>query len=1352
MWQIPPMYRYVLFFLIWFVCPELAAQEYRAFARRYGLEEGLPHRQVNNVIQDRRGFIWAATNGGVTRFDGRHFKVFNQAGGLPGDFVEWVVEDADGYIWASRAGPNAWLSILEPLSGKVVPPEDYFRQWPPPEPVARWWQTPVAMADGSLLIGLQLPGGLLRFHPRSGWSRIPVPEGTGFRLQKIGAQQTIWGFWIPPDTSRTDLLKIDTQGRVLRRFQHRPGGWSFWDKKGTVDGSDHFFVTERKDYEKAVLWEINEAGEHRNPHVFADNVKINQFCRLDNSRIEVQFPYVLDSEGHILLDIRQQYPEIDPTQFRDYLQDRNGNLWFATTFGLIVVEIRKNHFRRLLYDEKAPGGRGYACRGLLEKNGQLLVNLETAEQGRYRVDPQSGFAERLPGKCAIGIAPAGDGNVWTECLFGDQAFQTLSLFKAGPDGQLIRQHLLQQKDFGFIFAILEESPQRVLLGHVNGLTIYNPLDGSAAPWRDARFPEFNKANISWLGKDRSGEVWVCSEQGLFKMQPGGGGVAARYWTGGTGEYHLPYDNIYHFYEDQAGVFWLGTGGGGLLRWDLKAPPGHQIQVIYRENGLLNGVVYAAYEDKHNHLWLPTDFGIAQLDKTSLQVRHTWLMADGLTHHEFNRTSHCRGADGTLYFGGLNGVTAFKPDDFYQDNSTDEHQRTLALSAGNILKAGSNRLENCTAEILHNNRITIHPGDRYVQLEFALLEYFSPEKVTYTWKLEGLAAGWESLTEPVLRLSGLPFGTHRLRIRAQAADGAMAGNELSIELRVLPPFYLRWWFLASAALVLIFSTLGTIRWRTQAHRQEQVRLEREVARQTATIQYQNEELKKLDAAKSRFFANISHELRTPLTLVLGPVERVLNDSGLSKNSRRLLQLAGNHGKQLFALIDDILYLTKLNAAQEAVQEQPTRLYDFLSETMEAFQLEAERRLIDFQFDYTTDSTATLWLDRSKALKIINNLLANALKFTPSGGAVRVQVGKQENDWTFTVSDTGPGIHPEDLPFIFDLYFQSKRLETKAEGGVGIGLALSRDLAQRLGGTLGVSSEVGAGALFRLRLPCREAREETPGPATGMPEQAAGKEPLLPLPLPAPHAHLASVLVVEDNLGLQDFLNSVLSDQYQLQIVPDGREALVFLEQCTRLPDLILSDIMMPGFDGFQLLETLRAQQQWQHIPVIFLTARANRDDRIRAFRIGVDDYLTKPFSVEELQVRIENALRNLEARREWADLNNDPEPSVPEATDLWLMELQQLVRQSMNDFKFNVDYLAQSMNMSRRVLYRQVRETTGMSANQFVQEIRLLEARTMLETRQVRTLRELANAVGFQSGDYLSRLYRERFGKSPADYF
>lgn len=1342
-----------MLFLLATVCLHAAAaQEYRAFTRRYGLEEGLPHRQVNKIIQDRRGFIWAATNGGLTRFDGRQFKVFNRTSGLPGDLVEWVAEDANGYIWASRAGVNGWLCILEPLSGSVVPLEDYFRQYPLPVPVSRWWKSPVKMADGSLLIGMHNPGALFRFHPRSGWTQIPIPECYGFIVHKEGAQQSIWGFWIPVDESRNVLTKVDMQGRVLRQINHRPG-WFFWDKKGGRDASDHFFVGEYKEGGESVLWEIDAGGQQQVSH-FAENAFVKQYSRLENNRIVVQFPMLQDHQGHILLDIRQQYPEIDPTQFRDYLLDHNGNIWFATTFGLIVVEIRKNYFRRLLYDEKAPGGRGFACRGLLEKNGHLLVNVETFGQGRFRVDPESGIAERLPGMCAIGIAPASDGNVWTECMTSGLSWRTLSLFKASPDGQLDRQHLLQQKDYGYIWSILEENPQRVLLGHGNGVTVYNPLDGTAVPWHDTQFPEFDKANISWIGKDRSGQVWACTEQGLFLIKSGG--VKARYWSGGVGEYYLPYDNIYFFYEDQEGVFWLGTSGGGLIRWDRKARAGENIQVIYRENGLLNGVVYAAYEDKKNHLWLPTDYGIVQLDKKSLQVRHTWLTADGLTHNEFNRTSHCQGADGTLYFGGLNGVTAFNPDSFYQNNGRGKNELPLVVSAFSVLNADSGRLENGIQDLLHSNRITIHPDDRYVQLEFALLEYFAPEKITYTWKLEGLVTDWETLKEPVLRLSGLPFGTHRLRIRAQAADGTMAANELDIQLRVLPPFYLRWWFFALVAALLFAGIRLWLHWRTREHRREQERLEQEVTRQTATIRRQTEELEQLDQVKSRFFANVSHELRTPLTLLLGPIEYALNDTGLGRQSRVLLQAAQRNSLHLQNLVNEILDLSKLRATGLDLKQEPTMLHDFLTETLANFQSLAEIRGIALQLDYGPESSWTLALDRKKLLKILGNLLSNALKYAPGGSAVILRVEKQADATVlFQVRDNGPGVHPDDQPYIFDLYYQSKRPESKAEGGTGIGLALARELALAMGGSLWVESVPGNGTVFSLSLPARELPRETAVPLAPENRQAGRWHLSEKMPAEPGMAdltpHIASLLVVEDNPDLQTFLRAILPPDFHLTLADNGQAALNYLSRAERMPDLILSDVMMPVMDGFQLLETLRSSDAWRTIPVILLTALAGTDDRLRAFRIGVDDYITKPFTAEELMVRIENALRNQAARREWTESGTEEVVEAGESAvdaDEWLRQLRETARQNLGNPQFNVDDLAGRMGISRKTLYRQVRTRTGLSANQLIRELRLLQARELIDSGQYRNLRQVAEAVGLRSADYLSRLYRERFGKSP----
>ncbi len=1334
--------------LIVFLAIRMNAQEYRAFARHFGFEQGLPHRQVNKIIQDRRGFIWAATNAGVARFDGRHFMVFNKTEhGLAGDLVEWVAEDANGYIWASRSGANGWLCILDPVSGTVIPAETYFKKHPLPAPVSRWWKAPVQAADGSLLVSLFDPGALWRYHPDRGWSAIDLPDCRGFQILKPTARQTIWGLLLRADTA-AQLLEINSQGTVLKQIMPKPGG-GFGPKKGGTANPDHFFLLEVAPGEKPVVWEFNGEGDRRPAACFQNNVYTPQHSRLENDRIEVQFPFILDSAGDLLLDISRQYPEIDPQQYCDYLEDHNGNVWFATTFGLIVVDIRKNYFRRLLYDENAPGGRGKACRGLLEKNDRLLVNLETFGQGRYRVNPQTGAAERLPGACAIGIAAGADGQVWTECHLEGNTWQTISFFKAGADGQLTGQRLLQKRDWGFVWTILEDNPRRILLGHMTGMTIYDPADGTAKPFADERFPAINRANVCWLGKDRAGRIWACTEQGLFQLQPGGG-VVARYWSGGAGAFQLPYDFIHHFYEDPDGIFWLGTAGGGLVRWDPGAVPGRHTRVIFRENGLLNGVVYAVYEDRNAHLWLPTDYGIVQLDKRSLQVRHTWLTADGLTHNEFNRISHCQGRDGTLYFGGLNGVTAFNPDAMYRQDGLNRNQPPLVVSAFSMLNSGSGQLENRMADLLKDKRITIHPNVRYVELEFALLEYFEPEKVTYTWKLEGVTKDWEPLKEPVLRLSGLPFGTHRLRIRAQAADGAVASNEVDIQLRVLPPVYLRWWFFLVCMLVLAAGIWIWLNWRTREHWLVQQRLEQEVNRQTATIRQQAEELTQLDALKSRFFANVSHELRTPLTLLLGPIEYALSDQGLSAKSKILLEAAQRNGTQLQRLVDEILDLSKLQATRLDLQEQATVLFDFLKETLSNFQPLAENRKINLQLDYRPDPSWTLALDRQKLLKIIRNLLSNALKYAPEGSAVELLAERTPGVVVLRVRDAGPGIHPDDLPHIFDLYYQSKRPEWKAEGGAGIGLALVRELAQTMSGRVQVESAPGKGAVFTVTLPAQERPRESAAPVVGIQRFAGENSASENLPEPAPADPLAHLLIVEDNPDLRDYLHAILSADYRLTLTDNGRAALDYLAAGAEpLPDLILSDVMMPELDGFQLLETLRQNEAWRPIPVILLTALAGTDERLHAFRIGVDDYITKPFSAEELRVRLENTLRNLAARREWAVMEPDTAHEPSDHAEAWLRELRETVLKNLGNPKFNIDDLAERMGISRKTLYRKIRAQAGISANQFIQEIRLHQARELIESGQYRTLRQVAQLVGLRSADYLSRLYRERFGKPPA---
>jgi signal transduction histidine kinase/DNA-binding response OmpR family regulator len=1375
--------------LLTFAFAEAKAQQYRAFARRYGIEEGLPHRQVNKIIQDRNGFIWAATNAGVARFDGRHFKVFNKTeNGLGSDLVEWVAEDADGYIWACRSGPNGWLCMLDPLSGNVIPADTFFQKRPLPVPTSNFWKAPVSMADGSLVQGLLNPGGLLWHHPKNGWTHIKLPKSNGFFPLKTGRQQSVWGLRVPADTSPVALVEIDLSGKILQQINPQPG-WTFSERRGDSGSPDHFFLMEHKPGEKPVLWKVDTAGNRTATTCPIENPFAYQYSQLENDQIEVQFPLVLERNGKVLLDISHQYPELDVLQFRDYLVGRNGNIWFATTFGLIVVDIHQTYFRRLLYDEQAPGGRGKACRGLLEQNGNLLVNLEAVGQGRYRVDPHTGQAERLQGDCAIGIAKSADGNVWTECITGPNSWQTLSLFKSAPDGQLIRQHLLQKKDFGYIWSIVEDNPQRVLLGHIHGATIYNPADGTAKPWKDEHFPEFDRANISWLGKDRSGQIWACTEQGLFNLKPGGG-VAGRYWSGGAGAHFLPYDFIYHFYEDQDGVFWLGTSGGGLIRWDRKAPAGRHTQVIFRKNGLLNGFVYAAYEDRHQHLWLPTDYGIVQLDKKSLQVRHTWLTADGLTHNEFNRTSHFMGADGTLYFGGLNGVTAFHPDDFYTKTTEGKSTTPLVVSAFSVLDAGTGQLENRLAEIVRQNHFTMYPDDRYIQLEFALLDYFAAEKVTYTWKLEGISADWESIREPELRLSSLPYGTHRLRIRAQASDGTWAANELNIELTVLPPVYLRGWFLLLVALSLAAGIRGWVYWRTREHRFEQERLEAEVDRQTATIRHQTEELKKLDQAKSRFFANVSHELRTPLTLMLGPLSSMLKGNRLESRDFTYAKTAHEHGKQLLQLVNEILDLSKLESGKMQLQETTVSLQPFLRRIVSAFESHAERLGILFVFEYQLSERLRVQVDEDKLQKVLNNLLSNALKFTPphSGGAVRVTVSDANGNIRIGVHDTGRGIHPDDLPYVFERFYQTSRPDTPIEGGTGIGLALCREFSELLKGRITAESTLGQGSSFYFEFPKKEVL-------------GVGNDELLMMnddrdttqdsSFIIHHSSLINhsslrktVLLVEDNDSLRDYVQSILSEKYHVVTAENGKVALDMLSltlqpsnekpsnsfqpdssfiihhSSLKLPHLIISDIMMPVMDGFQLLENLKADDRWRHIPVVMLTARADLRDKLRALRIGVDDYILKPFEEEELLARVENLLKNYDARSPTLQPETlQPETFQPETfqpatfslEDLaWLEAFEQVVEKRLGDSNLTAEMLADALAMSRASFFRQLKRLTGLTPAQYLDEARFQTARRLLESREVSSVKAAAYSVGFRQVKHFSQNYKKRFGKLPSE--
>ncbi len=585
----------------------------------------------------------------------------------------------------------------------------------------------------------------------------------------------------------------------------------------------------------------------------------------------------------------------------------------------------------------------------------------------------------------------------------------------------------------------------------------------------------------------------------------------------------------------------------------------------------------------------------------------------------------------------------------------------------------------------------------------------------------------------------------------------------------------------------------------------------LAEQNRIIEAQSQSLHQLDAAKTRFFANVSHELRTPLTLMLGPLSTALKMDKLDTKSGALISLAKQNTQQLLGLVNEILDLTKLESGKMTVHEEPTDAYNFLRRLVATFESYAAQKNIKLIFDFDPDAPRGLMLDKPKVERIVNNLLSNALKFTPKDGTISVKITHSPSTWQLSVADTGRGIHSDDLPHVFNRFYQTNQTDVPVEGGTGIGLALSKELAQVLGGNLTVESTLGNGATFTLDLPKREVLGfshetqlvENEEDTRVFEENKILYTPSVLSPKKGEKTEKATILIVEDNPSLRAYLTLILSDKYNVLAAENGQEALIqlgitnyelgkpmndqFLIPNSQflIPDLIISDIMMPVMDGFQLLERLKADEKHQSLPVIMLTARAEIQDRLKALRIGVDDYLTKPFEEEELFARVKNLLNNAKMRQQFKEealITNELQPisDMPNAlarneatqSDIedplsinaqkeqnslssdnlaWLADLEKTVLQNLSNSHLSVDFIADEMHISRAQFYRRLQLLTGLTPNQYLQEIRFNYARQLLELRKVNSVKAAAAAIGVQTVQYFSEQFKARFGKLPSDY-
>lgn len=872
------------------------------------------------------------------------------------------------------------------------------------------------------------------------------------------------------------------------------------------------------------------------------------------------------------------------------------------------------------------------------------------------------------------------------------------------------------------------------------------------------------AHIRDFFTDSKKHLWVCTNNGLWQID-----FEKRQSKRFGIEDGFTDDCFTSMYEDLKGRLWVGTYLGGVQILD---PATGVIKVVNQNQGLSNNAVMSILADHTNTVWVATEHGINLVSQEG-QVLNAVHREDGLCYERFERFDPMKSSTGMLWFGSHQGMNIIDPELVKSSLITQEPVQIYLTELAYFDK--NQNKEQIQHHKLNNLETLEIPADYpYIRVKFSLSSYLEPQLNHYSYQLEGIDQDWRFLgVHPELNIPRLPPGNYRLLITGSDFRNNQAIEPLVIHIHAQDFFYKQAWFYILCCLP--FLLFGLI-WARNKHLEAR-RLEVEVIRRTEKIQSdkvliekQAEELQQLDNMKSQFFTNISHELRTPITLITAPLEHLIQKQGnsLAKSVQNSLRLVLKNGQKLGRLVEELLELSRIDAKKATLYLVPTPLDTFCRHLFHAYYSGAALKRIDYSFHSELPAEAHFLVDRNRLEKVVNNLLSNSLKFTPPNGKVQMKVSHQEGYIAITVADTGRGIPEEDLPFVFDRYFQSNQENIAMGGGTGIGLALSRELAYLMKGELSVESTWGKGSTFTLHIPVQpvsddkqitpvlryddpvSAEEETEHNRTATQHSSPGTEK-------------PRLLIVEDNPDMQDLLYELLSENYACMIANHGAEAWALLDArdaSIEGTDLILSDVMMPEMDGYNLLEKVKEDTFWQHLPFILLTARAEEEDKLQALRMGVDDYLIKPFSPAELLARVRNLIANYRVRKQFnvaatntnkAGIHMEFE-TLPSADYTWLKEVEKAAKYALDKrLKLTTAQLSGAVFLSDRQFSRKLQSLTGLSPQAYLLEVKLQKARHLLECRTYVTIAEVAQSSGFASMSHFTKAYREYFGKLPKDY-
>lgn len=1301
------------YLFIWIFCQATFSQVNKQIAfKGLTVEDGLSQNSVMSIAQDSLGFIWFNTEDGLNKYDGRKFTHYNIPSGKEKREVKYI----SGELFVDRSG-ILWVVAN---SGKL----NYYQQKTDSFHEVLKFEQVITIAqdtEQNYYIGTYGEGLFKIDHQTKDTLQILKPKDRHFAVCSF------------VETDHKTILATTDDGII------------------EIKDSDYEFV------ELATETIFSRFAKSKTGTVFLGSYEKGLYIKNQN---DAGFKSFAGFDGH---------PLPGNLIVKDLLVDKQDRLWITTErHGVFLVDFNLRSVQNFTYNKNDP----YTLRSnslfFLHEDRAGTIWMGTQGAGvcyydAYLTKFNLFTNDQVPQNVhidAIRAITTGDNNtIWigtegkglTRMNPYDQDFFTYTSTNSNLLGDRIVSLFHDNGD--------------LWIGHLN-----NGLQIMDANGKMTYFEETAPFTVLKIFKDAFGNMWLCTNHGLLQFDKDKGivkqftsknsSLASNYyistieqdintiaqgdentlWVGTEfdGLYRLDImenkfsaiegisDRIFSLHYDNSRLL-IGTNGNGLKSYHIKEGT---VKTYTKKDGLPNDIIYGILPDSNGNLWLSSNKGITKLkmENDTITTIENYSNYFGLQSYEFNAGAYYKDANGILYFGGIKGLNWFDP-------------KQLVANPARP-KTAITKMEIFNKEHPLTDGLKLEHDQNTVSFTLASLQFSQPELNQYKYRLVNNDADWiDTGNNNVAHYTNLPPNDYEFQVLSSNYDGVWGEVPTTYSFTILKPWYAT--NLARGVYVLLFLLLGYLlyyylKWRWNV--KNQLQLEHK----------ETERLKKLDELKTNLYANISHEFRTPLTLISGPVENQLKRANLTENDKKELGLVKQHTDRLVELINQMMDISILDSGQRTLNLSQGNLKALLLQLVEAFQYKARDRKITMRINI--QGLDDCWFDRDMMEKTVSNLFSNAIKYAPENSNVLVGANEHSGDLILIVENEIQHLNGKNLSKFFERFYQGN----ETSEGVGIGLALVKELVELAHGSITANTLEDSKIQFTLHIPVEQSTliENTVGNTVqttrtntnNFQTEAISKG----IPTAKGSKNRPQLLIVDDIPDMRAFIVSNFEDDYQILEADNAHTGIEMAQKY--LPDLIISDVMMPVKNGFELCDVIKQNSFTSHIPVILLTAKVGEENEIRGFKTGADAYITKPFSTEKLKIRTKQLI---DAQRRLAEhykntFNINPDLTIIDTEAEFLKRLKSVLNEHITETEFNNGFFSRLMQMSERQLHRKLKAVIGMTPTEFVRNERIKLAAELLKKSDT-TVSEVAYQVGFNTPSYFIKCFKKIYGCTPHEF-